>query len=212
MARSEGPISRSRRAVEPRHGTVCSAIASTTPSSSSSAYSPSRICEPQLVYSVALTNAGNLLPAARRGGPRHRCADAAVASHERPGRPRVFYERALGELGTTYLVKGDTDESDCRSSAVRSTVAQDGEPRRPMPRAGHRTSRWRTSDIGEWEQAAAIERRVSAPRRWRRISQATTRQTARRSPWPRPDGGGRPALSRDTRPREGPAVAAVVGV
>ncbi len=31
-----------------------------------------------------------------------------MASHERPGRPRVYYERALGELGTTYLVKGDT--------------------------------------------------------------------------------------------------------
>jgi CHAT domain-containing protein/Tfp pilus assembly protein PilF len=62
----------------------------------------------RLVYSVALANAGICY---YRLGDIDRAIDAqkrAVASHERPGRPRVFYERALGELGTTYLVKGDT--------------------------------------------------------------------------------------------------------
>jgi CHAT domain-containing protein/tetratricopeptide (TPR) repeat protein len=63
--------------------------------------------EPQLVYSVALTNAGVCY---HRLGEVDRAIDAhrrAVSSHERPGRPRVYYARALGELGTTYLVKGD---------------------------------------------------------------------------------------------------------
>jgi CHAT domain-containing protein/tetratricopeptide (TPR) repeat protein len=61
----------------------------------------------RLVYAVALSNAGICY---YRLGDVDRAIDAqkrAVASHERPGRPRVFYERALGELGTTYLVKGD---------------------------------------------------------------------------------------------------------
>ena len=64
--------------------------------------------ESQLVYSVALMNAGICY---QRLGEIDRAIDVqkrAVSSHERPGRPRVFYERALGELGTTYLVKGDT--------------------------------------------------------------------------------------------------------
>ena len=61
----------------------------------------------RLVYAVALSNAGICY---YRLGDVDQAIDAqkrAVASHERPGRPRVFYERALGELGTTYLVKGD---------------------------------------------------------------------------------------------------------
>jgi CHAT domain-containing protein len=63
--------------------------------------------EPWLVYSVVLANAGICY---YRLGDIDRALDAqrrAVASHERPGRPRVYFERALGELGTTYLVKGD---------------------------------------------------------------------------------------------------------
>jgi CHAT domain-containing protein len=63
--------------------------------------------ESRLVYGVALANAGICY---QRLGEIDRAIDAqrrAVASHERPGRPRVFYERALGELGTTFLVKGD---------------------------------------------------------------------------------------------------------
>jgi CHAT domain-containing protein len=67
-----------------------------------------RELQSRLVYSVALANAGICY---QRLGEIDRAIDVqkkAVASHERPGRPRVFYERALGELGTTYLVKGDT--------------------------------------------------------------------------------------------------------
>jgi CHAT domain-containing protein/Tfp pilus assembly protein PilF len=63
--------------------------------------------EPQLVYSVALMNAGICY---QRLGEIDRAIEfqkRAVAGHERPGRPRVFYERALGELGTTYIVNGD---------------------------------------------------------------------------------------------------------
>ena len=59
------------------------------------------------VYAVALTNAGICY---YRLGEVDRAIELqkrAVASHEHPGRPRVFYERAIGELGTTYLVKGD---------------------------------------------------------------------------------------------------------
>jgi CHAT domain-containing protein len=62
----------------------------------------------QLVYAVALMNAGICY---HRLGEIDRAIDVqtrAVASHDRPGRPRVYYARALGELGTTYLVKGDT--------------------------------------------------------------------------------------------------------
>jgi CHAT domain-containing protein len=64
-----------------------------------------------MVYAVALTNAGICY---HRLGEVERAIDAhkrAVASHERPGRPRVYYARALGELGTTYLVKGDTENA-----------------------------------------------------------------------------------------------------
>jgi CHAT domain-containing protein/tetratricopeptide (TPR) repeat protein len=63
--------------------------------------------ESQLVYSVALTNAGICY---QRLGEVSRAIDAqrrAVAAHERPGRPRFFHQAALGELGTTYLVNGD---------------------------------------------------------------------------------------------------------
>ena len=63
--------------------------------------------EPQLVYAVALTNAGICY---QRLGEVNRAIDAqrrAVAAHEHPGRPRFFHQAALGELGTTYLVNGD---------------------------------------------------------------------------------------------------------
>jgi CHAT domain-containing protein/Tfp pilus assembly protein PilF len=63
--------------------------------------------ESQLVYAVALTNAGICY---QRLGEVSRAIDAqrrAVAAHEHPGRPRYFHQAALGELGTTYLVNGD---------------------------------------------------------------------------------------------------------
>lgn len=63
--------------------------------------------ESQLVYSVALTNAGVCY---YRLGDMARAIDAqrrAVAKYEHPGRPREYHQRALGELGTTYLVNGD---------------------------------------------------------------------------------------------------------
>ena len=63
--------------------------------------------ESQLVYAVALANAGICY---QRLGESDRAIDVqrrAVASHERPGRPRVYYVRALGELGTTYVFYGD---------------------------------------------------------------------------------------------------------
>ena len=63
--------------------------------------------EPQLVYSVALTNAGVCY---YRLGDMSRAIDAqrrAVAAYEHPGRPRVYHQRALGELGNTYLFNGD---------------------------------------------------------------------------------------------------------
>ena len=64
--------------------------------------------ESQTVYAVALMNAGICY---HRLGEVSRAIDLqkrAVASHERPGRPRIYYARSLGELGTTYLVNGDT--------------------------------------------------------------------------------------------------------
>jgi CHAT domain-containing protein/tetratricopeptide (TPR) repeat protein len=65
----------------------------------------------QLVYAVALTNAGICY---QRLGEFDRAIDVerrAVASHEQPGRPRIYYVRALGELGTTYVYVGDQDKS-----------------------------------------------------------------------------------------------------
>ena len=65
--------------------------------------------EPQLLYAVALSNSGICY---YRLGQMDRAIDVqrrAVASHDAPGRPRVFHERALGELGNTYLVSGDVD-------------------------------------------------------------------------------------------------------
>ena len=67
--------------------------------------------EPQLVYAVALTNAGICY---QRLGDLSRAIDAqrrAVAAHERPGRPRFFHQAALGELGSTYLVNGDASNA-----------------------------------------------------------------------------------------------------
>jgi CHAT domain-containing protein len=63
--------------------------------------------ENQLVYAVALTNAGICY---QRLGEFDRAIDVqrrAVSSHERPGRPRIYYLRALGELGSTYVFRGD---------------------------------------------------------------------------------------------------------
>jgi CHAT domain-containing protein len=63
--------------------------------------------EPQLVYSVALSNAGVCY---YRLGDLARAIEfqrRAVSSYERPGRPRVYYQRALGELGNTYVVNED---------------------------------------------------------------------------------------------------------
>src|SRR5262249_14403199 len=63
--------------------------------------------ENQLVYAVALTNAGICY---QRLGEFDRAIDVqrrAVANHERPGRPRIYYLRALGELGSTYVFRGD---------------------------------------------------------------------------------------------------------
>jgi CHAT domain-containing protein len=65
----------------------------------------------QLVYAVALTNAGICY---QRLGEFDRAIDVerrAVASHEAPGRPRIYYIRALGELGTTYVYVRDFDKS-----------------------------------------------------------------------------------------------------
>ena len=63
--------------------------------------------ESQLVYSVALSNAGVCY---YRLGDMSRAIDAerrAVAAYEHPGRPREYHQRALGELGNTYLFNGD---------------------------------------------------------------------------------------------------------
>jgi CHAT domain-containing protein len=82
--------------------------------------------ESQLVYAVALMNAGICY---QRLGEVERAIDAqrrAVASHERPGRPRVFYERALGELGTTYLVKGDTSSATMYLRKAMDVAKQSG--------------------------------------------------------------------------------------
>ena len=100
--------------------------------------------ESQTVYSVALMNAGICY---QRLGEIDRAIDLqtrAVAGHARPGRPRVFYERALGELGTTYLVKGDTGSA-TTYSARRWTLRK----RRVCQltrRCGRRTSPTRTFD------------------------------------------------------------------
>ena len=63
--------------------------------------------ESRLVYAVALTNAGICY---QRLGEFDRAIDAehrAVLSHEQPGRPRIYYIRALGELGRTYSYGDD---------------------------------------------------------------------------------------------------------
>ena len=73
--------------------------------------------ESQLVYSVALTNAGICY---YRLGEIDRAIDAqrrAVASHERPGRPRVYYERALGELGNDVPRQAETPRARSRICA-----------------------------------------------------------------------------------------------
>jgi CHAT domain-containing protein len=67
--------------------------------------------ESQLVYAVALTNAGICY---QRLGEFDRAIDVerrAVLSHEQPGRPRIYYIRALGELGRTYSYGDELDQS-----------------------------------------------------------------------------------------------------
>lgn len=107
--------------------------------------------EDRLVYSVALANAGICY---QRLGEIERAIDAqtrAVTSHERPGRPRVFYERALGELGTTYLVKGDTKAAIANLRRAMQ-VAEDAQ----LPAdAGRWASHLALAHIrlGEWDEA-----------------------------------------------------------
>jgi CHAT domain-containing protein len=62
----------------------------------------------RMIHALALTNAGSCYHKLGEIDRAIAVQKRAVASHERPGRPRVYYARALGELGTTYLVKGDT--------------------------------------------------------------------------------------------------------
>ena len=67
--------------------------------------------ESQLMYAVALTNAGICY---QRLGEFDRAIELerrAVSSHEAPGRPRIFYIRALGELGRTYVYVRDYEKS-----------------------------------------------------------------------------------------------------
>jgi CHAT domain-containing protein/predicted negative regulator of RcsB-dependent stress response len=110
--------------------------------------------ESRLVYAVALANAGICY---QRLGEVDRAIDAqtrAVTSHARPGRPRVYYERALGELGTTQLVKGDTKKA-IENLRVAMQVARDAN-------LAVDASRWASHlalahiRLGEWEQAAQL--------------------------------------------------------
>ena len=166
--------------------------------------------ESRLVYSVALANAGICY---QRLGEVDRAIDAqtkAVASHERPGRPRVYYERALGELGTTYLVKGDTTKAiETLRGAMR--VAQDAN-------LAADASRWASHlalahiRLGEWEQAARLNDESRRLGGGSDLAGYNASYGAEIALGRGRSGGGRPALSRDTRPREGPSVAAVVCV
>jgi tetratricopeptide (TPR) repeat protein len=66
--------------------------------------------EPFTVYAVALANAGSCY--ARLGEFERAVAlqRRAVDIHERHG-PRSFFEKALGELGGTYILEGDADQA-----------------------------------------------------------------------------------------------------
>ena len=154
--------------------------------------------ESRLVYSVALTNAGICY---QRLGEVDRAIDAqtkAVASHERPGRPRVYYERALGELGTTYLVKGETTKAiEALRGAMR--VAQDAN-------LAADASRWASHlslahiRLGEWEQAARLNDESRRLGGGSDLAGYNASYACGDRTWSRTIGGGRPALSRDTRP------------
>jgi CHAT domain-containing protein/Tfp pilus assembly protein PilF len=109
---------------------------------------------PWLVHSVALANAGICY---YRLGEIDRAIDAqtrAVASHQGPGRPRVYYARALGELGTTYLVKADTKNAIANLRRALD-VAKDAN-------LSADAARWASNlalahiRLGEWEKAEAL--------------------------------------------------------
>ena len=107
----------------------------------------------QLVYAVALTNAGICY---QRLGEFDRAIDVerrAVSSHEAPGRPRIYYIRALGELGTTYVYVRDFDKG-----AEYLKRAIDVAKRAGMNEEG---ARWATNlaflylQPGQWDLAEA---------------------------------------------------------
>jgi len=110
--------------------------------------------EPQLVYAVALTNAGICY---QRLGEVSRAIEAqrrAVAAHEHPGRPRFFHQAALGELGSTYLVNGDaTNASKYLRQAIEVAT---------KARLNAQASLWAANlanahiQRGEWQQAEQV--------------------------------------------------------
>jgi CHAT domain-containing protein len=110
--------------------------------------------ESQLVYAVALTNAGICY---QRLGEFDRAIDVehrAVLSHEQPGRPRIYYIRALGELGRTYIYTDDLDQSADyleRAIDVAKDAGIDGE-------AARWASNLASTYIGQrrWDRAEAI--------------------------------------------------------
>ena len=110
--------------------------------------------EPQLVYAVALTNAGICY---QRLGELSRAIDAqrrAVAAHERPGRPRFFHQAALGELGSTYLVNGDASNASKYLREAIDVATKSG--------LNAQASLWAANlanlhvQRGEWRQAAQV--------------------------------------------------------
>ena len=121
--------------------------------------------ESRLVYSVALMNAGICY---YRLGEVERAIELqkrAVTSHERPGRPRVFYERALGELGTTYLVKGEPATATTYLRQAMNIATQAGETTDASLWASNLALAYIQN--GDWHQAEAVNgqaRRLSGSR------------------------------------------------